>query len=469
MSVRFALPASDSRAFVHDLLVQAGIEAREYTPGSRVMRSEAPNGLVTRVFRERDIPIQVALGNYDLGICGETWLAEVQVRFPMQRVVRLGSFPGPVLSLWLGAARESGLLAGQLPRAESLRDARIASEFPNLAEYYAINHRIPGYHILPIAGSAEAYPPEDADLVVMPARDSREVDSRGLVPITRLFDGGLVLLANEDSLRTVAMGDVLRRLGPYLGGNVPPREMPRVTAEARFQRFSRDLTAVRMAVPDGHAQRHTPACLRAAGLEFDGYNEDGFVRRPTSTLEGLQVKVVRPQDMPQLVAMGLFDIAISGRDLLHEHLCRFPASPVEMAADLGRNRYRIGPVVDRAFPAETTADALEIWRNLGRPVRIASEFPATAEQFARDSHLPHTSIIPIAGASEGFVPEDADILVEGSETGTSIAANGLKMLDPFMESTNCVIWRRPPVTKNVSLLNHLVGRLRASVASGEPA
>lgn len=140
-----------------------------------------------------------------------------------------------------------------------------------------------------------------------------------------------------------------------------------------------------------------------------------------------------------------------------------------MAADLGRNRYRIGPVVDRAFPAETTADALEIWRNLGRAVRIASEFPATAEQFARDSHLPYTSIIPIAGASEGFVPEDADILVEGSETGTSIQANGLKMLDPFMESTNCVIWRRPPVTKNVPLLNHLVDRLRASVASGGPA
>ncbi|MGD9934950.1 MAG: ATP phosphoribosyltransferase [Dehalococcoidia bacterium] len=467
MSVRIALPAGESRAFVHDLLVQAGVEAPEYAPGSRVMRAEAPGGLVTRVFRERDIPVQVALGNYDLGICGETWLAEVQVRFPMQRVVRLGSFPGPVLSLWLGAARESGLLAGQLPRAESLRDARIVSEFPNLAEFYAINHRIPGYHILPIAGSAEAYPPEDADLVVMPARDSREMDAKGLVPITRLFDGGLVLLANEDSLRTTAMGGILRRLGPYLGGNVPPREMPRVTAEARVHRFTRDHDLVRMAVPDGHAQRHTPACLRAAGLEFDGYSEDTFVRRPAAGIVGLQVKVVRPQDMPQLVAMGMFDIAITGRDLLHEHRCRFPGSPVDMAVDLGRNRYRIGPVVDQSFPVDSTAEAVEIWRNLGRSVRIASEFPATAERFARESHLPYTSIIPIAGASEGFVPEDADILVEGTETGASIRANGLKMLDPFMESTNCVIWRRPPVTRNAMLLNDLVHRLQASVADGE--
>lgn len=467
MTVRIALPAGDSRGFVHDLLVQAGIDAPEYAPGSRVLRSEAPGGLVTRVFRERDIPIQVALGNYDLGICAETWLAEVQVRFPMQRVVRLGSFPGPVLSLWLGAAPESGLLAGQLPRAESLREARIASEFPNLAEYFAINHRIPGYRILPLAGSAEAYPPEDADLVVMPARDSREMDSRGLVPITRLFDGGLVLLANEDSLRTAGMGGVLRRLGPYLGGNVPPREMPRITAEARVQRFTRDHAVVRMAVPDGHAQRHTPACLQAAGLSFEGYSEDGFVRRPSPGVAGLQVKVVRPQDMPALVAQGMFDIAVSGRDLLHEHRCQFPGSPVEMAVDLGRNRYRIGPVVDEAFPADTTAEAIEIWRGLGRPVRIASEFPATAERFARESHLPYTSIIPIAGASEGFVPEDADVLVEGTETGSSLRANGLKMLDPFMESTNCVIWRRPPLTGNTELLHDLVERLRASVAIKE--
>jgi ATP phosphoribosyltransferase len=137
-----------------------------------------------------------------------------------------------------------------------------------------------------------------------------------------------------------------------------------------------------------------------------------------------------------------------------------------MAVDLGRNRYRIGPVVEDAFPAATTPEAVAIWQRLGRPVRIASEFPATAEQFARDNHLAHTAIIPIAGASEGFVPEDADFLIEGTETGTSLRANGLKMLDAFMDSTNCVIWRKPPVTRRVDLLRDLVQRLRASVGAG---
>jgi ATP phosphoribosyltransferase len=136
-----------------------------------------------------------------------------------------------------------------------------------------------------------------------------------------------------------------------------------------------------------------------------------------------------------------------------------------MAVDLGRSRYKIGPVVDDAFPYETTAEALPRWRSLGRPVRIASEYPALADAFARDHQLAHTSIIPISGASEGFVPEDADILIEGSETGASIRANGLKMLDPFMESTNCVIIRREPVTPRTDLIEGLLAKLRMAAAS----
>jgi len=465
MTVKLALPTGDARPFVYELLRNAGIAAPGYEPGSRVLRAAADEVSV-RVFRERDIPIQVALGNYHLGICGETWLAEVQVRFPLQRIVRLGSFPGPVYSLWLGAAKDSGLHPGQLPPPGELRGARIVSEFPNLADLFAIRHRIPGYRLISVAGAAEAYPPEDAELVVMAAADAREVESRGLVPVTRLFDGGLVLIANADALASAPLGSVLRKLAPSLGGKVPAREVPRPTPEARLRRVTRSLDVVRMALPDGHAQRVTPACLAEAGLVFEGYDESSYVRRPKSSIEGLEVKVVRPQDMPQLVAMGMFDIAISGRDLLHEHLARFPVSPVEMAADLGRNRYRIGPVVEEGFPGTTTAEAVAIWNALGRPVRIASEFPATAEQFARENHLSYTTIIPIAGASEGFVPEDADFLVEGTETGTSLRANGLRMLDPFMESTNCVIWRRAPLTRRLAVLADVVDRLRASVEAG---
>jgi len=317
---------------------------------------------------------------------------------------------------------------------------------------------------MPIHGSADAYPPEDAELVL--TLGSREqLKSRGLVSLHRLFAGGLVLIANADSLATKDLGGVLSGLSRHtVGRGVGIALPPPGTGRGQVSSERRDDVA-RLAVPDGHAQRHTFAALSEAGISLDGYDETAFIRRPRSDIEGLEVKVIRPQDMPAMVALGLFDLAITGRDLLEEHRCQFPGSPVEMAVDLKRSRYRIGPVVDEAFAADSTSEALAIWSQLGRPVRVASEFPALAEAFARDSQLAHTEIMPIAGASEGFVPEDADVLIEGSETGTSIAANGLKMLDPFMESTNCLIVRSTPATRRTDVVGGVVERLALAAAA----
>jgi ATP phosphoribosyltransferase len=468
MTIKLALPTGDARPAVGELLAGAGIAAPGYEPSSRVLRSvDEDAGITVRVFRERDIPVQVALGNYDLGICSEVWLAELQVRFPLQRVVRVGGLPGPVGEVWVAGSTVSGFEDGVLPAGRSLPGARIVSELPNLADLFAVHARIPGYSLMPLAGSAEAYPPEDADLALLPAHDADAVRAKGLAPLHRMFAGGLVLIANADALVSRPLGPLLGRFASLLTSPGPGVLLPSRGVPLRFAPVRRSEDVLRLALPDGHAQRHTFAGLQEAGFVFEGYDERTFVRRPRSGVEGLEVKVVRPQDMPQLVAAGVFDLGITGVDLLEEHRCRFPSSPAYMAVDLGRSRYKIGPVVDEAFPADTTAGAMPIWAGLGRPVRIASEFPALAEAFARRQHLLHTTIIPIAGASEGFVPEDADILVEGSETGTSIRANRLKMLDPFMESTNCVIGSRTPVTRRAGLLAELLRRFEGAAAAAK--
>jgi len=82
-------------------------------------------------------------------------------------------------------------------------------------------------------------------------------------------------------------------------------------------------------------------------------------------------------------------------------------------------------------------DALRV-----RLIRVAAEFPATADHHARSRHFWRYQLIPIAGASEGFVPEDADLLIEGTETGKTIAENRLKVIDLLYRSTTCVIANR---------------------------
>jgi ATP phosphoribosyltransferase len=154
----------------------------------------------------------------------------------------------------------------------------------------------------------------------------------------------------------------------------------------------------------------------------------------------LDVKVIRPQDMPQLVATGEMDLAVAGRDCLTEHLSRFPSSPAEEVADLKRSPYNLAAVVSEEVPASDLAGALAHWRAQGkRVIRIASEFFGIADGYARSRHLGRYQVIPIAGASEGFVPEDAELLIEGTETGRTLAVNKLKSIDLLFRSTTCVI------------------------------
>ena len=134
---------------------------------------------------------------------------------------------------------------------------------------------------------------------------------------------------------------------------------------------------MRLALPDGHQQRHVVEALVAVGITFDGYGGGETVRRPTSGIEGLEVKVIRPHDMPQLVATGEFDLAITGRDCLLEHRYAFPSSPATELLDLQRGQYNLSAVVSEDLPATTIDEALQLWRAEGKPLlRIAAEFPA---------------------------------------------------------------------------------------------
>jgi ATP phosphoribosyltransferase len=122
-------------------------------------------------------------------------------------------------------------------------------------------------------------------------------------------------------------------------------------------------------------------------------------------------------------------------------------------------------VVTEDLEAENIEDALATWR-ADRPfVRIASEFAATADYYARSRHIWRYQVIPIAGASEGFVPEDAELLIEGTETGKTLKENRLKSIDLLYRSTTCVIGHASPEVHGAraALYSDLLSALSGSV------
>lgn len=448
--IKLALPAGDLRPATSEHLAAAGFQIDGYGEGSRsyVFKATEPLALIARVFREKDIPVQVALGNYDLGICNLSWVAELNTRFRQRLVV-------PLRDLGIGGSTVfcAGADNGGIEDLGALAQVRIASDYPNLADAFARSARFRNYRLQTVWGAAEAYPPEDADCIITSMPNEEALRTAGLAPFARLLTGSAWLIGNPQSLARQDLRAVLPRLMVDARENpavevvaLPPPVVPRsTTGQRRLVRNS-----LRMAVPDGHQQRHVVEALRAGGLLLTGYDEQTSVRRPESQLKGLEVKVIRPHDMPQLVAMGEMDIAITGRDCLMEHKYAFPSSPVDEIVDLRRGQYNLCAVVSEDLPASTIQEALDIWRSRGREaLRIASEFPSTADHYARSRHFWRYQIIPIAGASEGFVPEDADLLIEGTETGRTLVENRLKAIDRLYRSTTCVIARRNAGRSNV--------------------
>ena len=414
-----------------------------------------------RVFADRDIPIQVALGQYDLGITSGVWVEELLARYRHESIVTLRSLDVGTQRLVLAGAAGVGFddLAGGAA-------VRVATEYPNLATKFLNRIRVPNYRVFNVWGQAEAWPPEDADFAVCSEVASA---AEGLSTVAVVQAGGARLIGNREALAGKDLRQALEALMQLPAGRpetaleVPPtiernggRNAPAISAR----------TSLRLAVPDGHAQRHAVAALTDAGIAFEGYDDAQAVRRPASGMAGVEVKVLRPQDMPSAVALGLFDLALTGRDWLSAHLATFPTSPVEELVDLKRSKYQLGAVVPDALPAETIDEAVAYWRrdDPERAIRVASEYAPLADHYARERHLGRYRVIPISGASEAFVPDDAEILIEGSETGETMRANGLRMIDVIMESTACVIGSPvAPAGDRGPLRDELVARLWAGV------
>ena len=136
--IRIALPTGDLREGTASVLDAAGMGIGEYAAGARALRFPMLDGdAVARVFREKDIPVQVALGNYDLGVCGLNWIEDLAQRFPAHHVVRVRDLGFGNMSLWLAAAA-----------APVDPSVRIVSEYAHIAESVARRMRLPRYRVL---------------------------------------------------------------------------------------------------------------------------------------------------------------------------------------------------------------------------------------------------------------------------------------------------------------------------------
>ena len=78
-------------------------------------------------------------------------------------------------------------------------------------------------------------------------------------------------------------------------------------------------------------------------------------------------------------------------------------------------------------------------------------------------------MIPTWGSTEAFLPEDADLLVENTQTGRTIARHNLKILDTIFESTACLIGNKGDIAdaKKRERIDSIVSKLRAALEEAQ--
>jgi ATP phosphoribosyltransferase len=122
-------------------------------------------------------------------------------------------------------------------------------------------------------------------------------------------------------------------------------------------------------------------------------------------------------------------------------------------------------VVSRDLAVEDAAALSRYLAGNGNSLRVASEYVNLADRYARENHLGHYRIIPTWGASEAFLPDDADLLIENTETGRTIARHNLKIIDTLFVSTACLIGNKTKLqdSSKEERIKTLINRMRSAV------
>jgi ATP phosphoribosyltransferase len=182
---------------------------------------------------------------------------------------------------------------------------------------------------------------------------------------------------------------------------------------------------LRLVLPKGSLERATLELFEAADLTVIRSSEVDY-RATIDDPRVSEVRILRPQEIPEYVAEGLFDLGITGRDWVEE-----TASDVATLGELRYSKASSRPIklvlaVAEESPVRDVAD-------LPAGVRVSTEYPQLTQRFLEDQGV-KPDVRLSHGATEAKIPEIADAVVEITETGRALRAAGLRIIATILES-----------------------------------
>jgi ATP phosphoribosyltransferase len=182
---------------------------------------------------------------------------------------------------------------------------------------------------------------------------------------------------------------------------------------------------LRLVLPKGSLERATLQLFEDADLPVVRSSEVDY-RASIDDPRVIDVRILRPQEIPRYVAQGLFDVGITGRDWIEE-----TGAEVTTLAELHYSKATARPIrMVLAVGADAPWKKVE---DLPAGVRVHTEYPELTRRFL-EKHGVQAEVSLSYGATEAKIPEIADAVVEITETGRALRAAGLTILDTILVS-----------------------------------
>jgi len=213
------------------------------------------------------------------------------------------------------------------------------------------------------------------------------------------------------------------------------------------------MSTVKFAIPKGSIEEVTFKLLEQAWQHVSGRGRTYRVKLGDPEID---VKILRPQEIPTYVQEGFYDVGITGRDWILE-----AKADVEILLDLEIGRVKQVIAVPSSFPYKNLDEMISDFAKSNRTLRVSSEYltttslhfkssaaykkaygnsdPMIITPWMRVGENKKVEIFLSFGATEAKPPEDVDAIFDITETGTTLAQNNLKIIETVAESTAVLV------------------------------
>jgi ATP phosphoribosyltransferase len=178
---------------------------------------------------------------------------------------------------------------------------------------------------------------------------------------------------------------------------------------------------VKLALPKGRMESAVVKLLDDAGIKLQAGSR---TYRPRISLPGFEVKILKPQNIVEMLHIGSRDLGFAGADWVRE----LGLEVVELLDT------ELDPV---RVVAAAPAGLFEEGKPPKCPLLIASEYEKLTTEWIEQRGL-NATFVRSYGATEVFPPEDADCIVDNTASGSTLKANNLEIVEELMVSSTRV-------------------------------